>query len=121
MKYICSRIKIKKRHIHPVKIVVQQRRRFIRCSSYVLTRRPVIVKDLFIRGSINTYAAFMMYIVDKDFSNIKIIEGFLEDTFKVQLLSLLFHLVYDIYQEYVRFIQIEKHDLVCKDNEQRSK
>lgn len=78
----------------------------------MITRRPAIVKDVLVRGSINTSVAFVMYAADNNAFDIKLtlMEKFFEDSFKVQLLTVLIHLLYDIYLEYASFLVKEECD-----------
>ena len=92
-----------KKSIIPLQNIVKRKRRFIRCSSYVVARRPAIIKDVLIRGTINTTAAFAIYISEQQALtglNIGVIEGFFTESFEVQIATMLLHLIYDVYHEY---------------------
>ena len=89
----------------PLQNIVRRKRRYIRCSSYVVTRRPMVVKDMVMRSSINTSAALALYANEQGMSIIHLssMEHFISGTIKVQLVSLLFHLVYDVLFEYITY------------------
>lgn len=92
-----------KQRVTPLQNIVRRKRRLIRCSSYMVSRRPAIIKDVLIRGTINTTAAFAIYISEqRDLQriNMSVIEGFFTESFEVQVAAMLLHLVYDVYHEY---------------------
>lgn len=98
-----SPVRSLRKKLTPLQNIMKRKRRFIRCSSYVVAKRPAIIKDVLIRGTINTSAALAIYISEQPDSsafNIGVFEGFFTESFEVQIAAMLFHLMYDIYYEY---------------------
>ena len=108
-----------KKKVTPLQNIVKRKRRFIRCSSYVVARRPAIIKDVLIRGTINTTAAFAIYVSEQQDLpglNMGVIEGFFTESFEVQVTAMLLHLIYDIYHEYKACEQDTEACMVSYDN-----
>jgi len=98
------------KQLAPICKVLKKKQRVIKCYSYVVKKRPLIVKDVIIRGTLNSTAALGVYLNEQTQIHFdsNMVHNFIDETFKLQLLTIIFNLIYDIYYEYNNCVDTEE-------------